>query len=126
MLPFSASKPASSGPLSHPAPLSASSSSLSSKSSATPSASGMILSKHLQSSVPNSQISSSPSYLKILANMAGLDSFFLLPVTHTEVQCLLYSSVERFIVASVLVSVLWGICLHVELALHGGQSPSKS
>uniref|UniRef100_A0A8B9X9L4 Nuclear pore complex protein Nup214 n=1 Tax=Bos mutus grunniens TaxID=30521 RepID=A0A8B9X9L4_BOSMU len=40
MLPFSASKPASSGPLSHPAPLSASSSSLSSKSSATPSASG--------------------------------------------------------------------------------------
>ncbi|KAF4016769.1 hypothetical protein G4228_007697 [Cervus hanglu yarkandensis] len=41
MLPFSsASKPASSGPLSHPAPLSASSSSLSSKSSVTPSASG--------------------------------------------------------------------------------------
>ncbi|XP_065784305.1 nuclear pore complex protein Nup214 isoform X4 [Muntiacus reevesi] len=41
MLPFSsASKPASSGPLSHPTPLSASSSSLSSKSSVTPSASG--------------------------------------------------------------------------------------
>ncbi|XP_043772510.1 nuclear pore complex protein Nup214 isoform X3 [Cervus elaphus] len=41
MLPFSsASKPASSGPLSHPAPLSASSSSSSSKSSVTPSASG--------------------------------------------------------------------------------------
>lgn len=41
MLPFSsASKPASSGPLSHPTPLSASSSSLPSKSSVTPSASG--------------------------------------------------------------------------------------
>ncbi|KAM7092401.1 nuclear pore complex protein Nup214 isoform 1-T1 [Molossus nigricans] len=40
LLPFSASKPASSGPLSHPTPLSASSGSLSSKASVSPSASG--------------------------------------------------------------------------------------
>ncbi|XP_005882205.1 PREDICTED: nuclear pore complex protein Nup214 isoform X2 [Myotis brandtii] len=40
MLPFSASKPASSGPLSHPTPLSAASGSVSAKSSASPSASG--------------------------------------------------------------------------------------
>lgn len=84
VLPFSsASKPASSGPLSHPPPLSASPSSTSSKSSSSL-ASGMTLSRRLQRFVLNSQ-NNVFQLLRILTNIVVLDYFSLLPVSHTNV-----------------------------------------
>lgn len=83
-LPFpSASKPAASGPLSHPTPLSAPPGSVSSKSSVSPSASGMILSQLLQSSAPNSYICVF-QLLGSLATVVRLDDLFSLPVSHTD------------------------------------------
>lgn len=83
-LPFpSASKPAASGPLSYPTPLSAPPGSVSSKSSVSPSASGMILSQLLQSSAPNSYICVF-QLLGSLATAVRLDHLFSLPVSHTD------------------------------------------